>query len=186
MPLELPVPIATERLLLRPVQQADLPDLLVVNADDEVTRFLPYASWQSLDDGTAWLGRVEAQHAAGTGLQLVMADKVSGRVLGTCLLFRFDAGSQRAELGYVLGRASWGQGLMREALQALLATAFGSMALRRLEAEADPRNLASNRVLQQLGFAHEGLLRQRWMGKTGPVDTNIYGLLRGEWRAEPV
>ena len=45
--------IETARLALRPVERSDLPDLLEVNGDPEVTRFLPYPTWTSLDDGAA-------------------------------------------------------------------------------------------------------------------------------------
>jgi len=106
-----------------------------------------------------------------------------GRAVGTCLLFRFDAASARAELGYVLGRAQWGTGLMHEALAALIDAAFGAMALRRLEAEVDPRNAASGRLLRRLGFRREGLLRQRWVTKGAAADVEVYGLLSAEWVA---
>jgi RimJ/RimL family protein N-acetyltransferase len=72
---------------------------------------------------------------------------------------------------------------MREALEAMIGCAFSTMRLRRLEAEVDTRNLASARLLQRLGFAREGLLRQRWVAKGEVKDVEIYGLLRSEWPA---
>ena len=120
----------------------------------------------------------------GLALQLVVADQASDKAIGTCLLFRLEEASRRAELGYVLGRAHWGRGLMQEALSALLTRAFGMMALRRLEAEVDTRNAASARLLQRLGFSREGLLRQRWVTKGEAKDVEIYGLLCNEWPAK--
>ena len=181
MPLKPPAVIESNRLLIRLVEAADLPDLLAINGDDEVTRFLPYASWQSLADGQAWFKRMDALNAAGNGLQFVALEKLSGRVVATCLLFRYDEQSARAELGYVLGREHWGRGLMHEALTALITYALETYALRRLEAEVNPANDPSNRLLQKLGFTQEGLLRQRWFDKGSAHDTNIYGLLRDEW-----
>jgi RimJ/RimL family protein N-acetyltransferase len=55
------------------------------------------------------------------------------------------------------------------------------MALRRIEAEVDPRNLPSGHLLLRLGFAKEGLLRQRWFIKGEARDTEVFGLLRDEW-----
>jgi [ribosomal protein S5]-alanine N-acetyltransferase len=186
MPLLAPPPINTARSTVRLVEAADLPGLLTVNGDDLVTRHLPYASWQSLADGEAWLARMRAPIDAGTALQFVICDTASGQVLGSCLLFRFDEGSARAELGYVLGRAHWGRGLMFEALQALLAQAYGSLGLRRIEAEVNPANTASARLLERLGFTCEGLLRKRWVAKGATYDVNVYGLLRDEWPAVAV
>jgi RimJ/RimL family protein N-acetyltransferase len=150
-----------------------------------LTRFLPYATWQSLADGTAWLERMNALAQTGTGQQLVVVRNEDSRLVGTVLLFRFDEGSARMEIGYVLGRAFWRKGLMREALTAVCAHAFASMGVRRIEAEVDPDNLASNRLLVRLGFTREGTLRKRWVAKGAAYDTHIYGCLAEEWSTAP-
>ena len=181
MPLKPPSAIESSRLLIRLVTEADLPDLLVINGNDEVTRYLPYAAWQSLADGQAWFKRIEGLNATGNGLQFVAVEKSTGQVVATCLLFRYDEHSSRAELGYVLGREHWGRGIMHEALVELITFAFQTYALRRIEAEVNPANEASCRLIQKLGFTKEGLLRQRWFSKGSAHDTNIYGLLRDEW-----
>ena len=180
--LQAPARIETARLVVRAVEEADIAALVEVNQDDSVTQYLPYASWRSLDDGTAWLQRMRKLEATGTGVQLAILEKHSGRAIGTSLLFRHEAASARAELGYVLGRRHWGQRLMHEALAAIVAQVFIAGALRRLEAEVNPLNGASCRVLERLGFRHEGLLRQRWVAKGATYDTSLYGLLRDEWR----
>jgi [ribosomal protein S5]-alanine N-acetyltransferase len=174
--------IDSPRLSLRRVVEADLPDLLLVNGDAEVTRYLPYATWQSLDDGAAWLRRIEATHAAGSGEQLVMVRRDDARVVGSVLLFKHDEGSARVELGYVLGRAHWNQSLAQEAVVAACGHAFNALGIRRIEAEVNPDNLASNRLLQRIGFTREGTLRQRWVAKGETYDTHIYGCLADEWR----
>ena len=176
-----PSPIDTERLLVRPVVESDLPALLEVNASDEVTALLPYATWTSMADAEAWLQRMRGIEATGLALQFVAALKPTDKAIGTCLLFRLEEKSARAELGYALGRAFWGQGLMREALEALVGHAFDHMGLRRLEAEIDPRNVSSARLIRRLGFTQEGLLRQRWVSKGEAIDVEIHGLLQSEW-----
>ena len=181
MPLVAPAPIESERLLIRLASEDDLPALLDVNSDPEVTALLPYATWSSLGDAEAWYRRMQDLQSTGTALQFAIVAKAERRAIGTSLLFRFEAGSARAELGYVLGRPHWGRGLMREAMTALLGAAFGSMGLRRIEAEVDTRNAASAALLRRLGFTREGLLRQRWVAKGHAKDVEIFGLLRDEW-----
>jgi [ribosomal protein S5]-alanine N-acetyltransferase len=183
VPLATPSPIDTSRLQVRQVSEADVPALLEVNGDPEVTKFLPYPTWNSLIDGQAWFKRMQLIQEGGAALQFVVVDKHTDRAVGTCLLFRHDEGSARAELGYVLARACWGRGYMHEALGALVACAFTTMGLRRLEAEVDPRNAASGRLLQRLGFVREGLLRERWVDKGEAHDVEAYGLLKREWPA---
>jgi [ribosomal protein S5]-alanine N-acetyltransferase len=178
MPLTAPSLLETPRLHIRLATEADLPALLTFNGDDEVTRYLPYTTWQNMNDAQAWYVRMMGLQEAGGTLQFVVVDKQSAQAVGTCLLFRHDEASARAELGYVLARTQWGRGVMREALTALIDHAFTHMALRRLEAEIDPRNTASAALLQRLGFVQEGLLRQRWLTKGELTDSALYGLLR--------
>lgn len=176
-----PEPLYTPRLVVRPVIEQDLADLLVVNGDNEVTRYLPYATWAGMEDANAWLARMQAAQATGAALQWAVVERSSNTVVGACLLFQYDALSARAELGYVLGRPWWSRGYMHEALVALLDSAFHTLALRRIEAEVDPRNLASGALLRSLGFAAEGILRGRWVTKGLVCDVESFGLLREDW-----
>ncbi len=185
MGFPIPEVIVTPRLRVRLVEERDLPALLTVNGNDEVTRYLPYITWQTLADAAAWYARIGVARALGTTLQFVIAEKESDVAIGSCLLFRFEEASARAELGYVLGRGYWHSGYMNEALRAVIACGFGPLALRRIEAEVDVRNRPSARVLQKLGFMREGLLRERWVGKGEVKDVEIYGLLRHEWARVP-
>lgn len=175
--------LRTERLVLRLVREEDLPSLLEMNADDAVTRYLPYDSWRGMDDAQAWMARAQARLAANEAWQFVIVLRESGRVIGSCLLFHFDLPNGRAELGYLLGQAHWGAGYMREAAGALVELAFGPAGLRRLEAEIDPRNEASARLLERVGFVKEGHLRERWDTKGEVSDSGLYGLLQRDWLA---
>ena len=180
-------PVYSPRTCVRPVHQDDLGDLLAINSDDAVTQFLPYRSWQTPADASSWYERMQALEAAGTGIQLVISlnsanSQTEPRVIGSVLLFKFDAGSARAELGYVLGRPHWRQGLAREALQAVMRQAFGALGLRRIEAEVNTDNTASCALLCSLGFVLEGCLRQRWAVKGVTYDTHLYGCLVQDWQ----
>ncbi len=170
-------PLETPRLRLRRATPADLLALMAVNGDERVTCHLPCASWKTLDDAQAWFERMRLLQAGGGALQFVLLRREDELPVGTALLFRADEGSRRAEIGYVLAREHWGRGLMHEALQALLQWAFGTVRLHRVEAEVNPANEASWRLLERLGFQREGLLRQRWWGADGPHDVAAYGLL---------
>ena len=181
MPLIIPNRIETGRLLVRPMLESDLLDLLDVNSNEDVTALLPYRTWTSMADAVAWFARTRTLEAGGSAIQFVVVLRATGRAIGTCLLFRFEPGSSRIELGYVLGRRFWGQGLMREAVGGLLDRAFATMGIRRVEAEVDTRNAASARLMRHLGFTKEGLLRQRWVAKGEVRDVEMFGLLRDEW-----
>lgn len=174
--------IESPRLGLRPVHASDLEALMAVNGDPEVTRFLPYEAWRTLDDARAWLRRMDALTASGTGRQLVLERREDARVVGALLFFRFDEGSARVELGYVLGREHWGQGLMSEAVEAACAHAFSALGVRRIEAEVNTANAASSALLEKVGFTREGTARRRWVAKGQAYDTHLYGHLVEDWR----
>jgi RimJ/RimL family protein N-acetyltransferase len=172
----------TARVSVRAVALTDLDELMAVNGDDAVTRFLPYPSWRNREDALAWLVRMHGLVEAGTAAQLVMQHRASERVIGTVLLFNHDVASARIELGYALAREWWGQGIASEAIAATCEHAFGELGIRRIEAEVNPDNAGSNALLRRLGFMHEGVLRKRWVGRQGAYDSNIYGCLAEEWR----
>jgi RimJ/RimL family protein N-acetyltransferase len=175
----LPSSLHSERLSIRKLEEADIDDLLLINGDERVTRFLPYATWRSEADGQAWYQRMLDFMHEGNTLQFVIVEKATKRVIGTCMLFRYDEASRRAEIGYVMGHSHWRKGYSFEALTALIEYAFSELKLRRIEAEVEPDNNASNALLLKLGFICEGLLRERWDHQ----NTNIYGLLSHEWKS---
>src|SRR5438270_12254151 len=87
--LRLAAPLHSERVLIRPLLDTDLDALFPINGDDEVTRFLPYKTWHTMDDARAWLTRTRTLETAGNAVQLVLlrADATRSTVIGTCLLF---------------------------------------------------------------------------------------------------
>lgn len=172
--------VSSQRVVLRPVSESDLADLMEVNGDPEVTRYLPYKTWQTVEDAEAWFARMVELMASGTALQLAVERKLDNHVIGAVLLFKFDEGSSRVEIGYVLGRAYWQQGYAKEAIRALLSYLLHKSGIRRVEAEVNPENVASTALLESLGFKLEGFLRERWVAESGPYGVNVYGLLASD------
>jgi ribosomal-protein-alanine N-acetyltransferase len=85
-------------------------------------------------------------------------------------------------MGYELARAYWRQGIMREALGAIITYAFTQTALHRIEAVVNDANAPSLALLLNLGFTLEGTLRQRFYFADRYWDDVYLGLLTGGWR----
>jgi ribosomal-protein-alanine N-acetyltransferase len=192
-PFELPFPALIDghclpnlhaaRVSLRWLGPGDVGALYEVFSNAEVMRYWSKPPFTHIDEAHALLAAIERAFAQRTLFQWGIVRTGDDRVIGTCTLAAVDASNRRAELGYALGRAHWRQGLMREALERLLAFAFGELGLRRLEADVDPRNGASIALLERLGFRREGLLRERWL-VAGEVQDSVWlGLLRRDWEA---
>ena len=174
------LPIRTARLELRPLRHADVVSLFAIHSDPDAMRFWDAPVWKNDERGHAMVAR---DHASTTKDYLRLGIELAGRgqLLGTCALWRIDAQSRRAEIGYILGSPGWGQGYMHEALSALLDYAFTELDLNRIEADTDARNERSTRLLGRLGFAKEGLFRERCIVEGEISDSAMYGLLRREW-----
>ncbi|MEM7480655.1 MAG: GNAT family N-acetyltransferase [Acidobacteriota bacterium] len=86
-----------------------------------------------------------------------------------------------AEVGYALSTQAQGQGVMTEALRLLIDDLFTDTHLERIEARCAEGNLASQRVLEKLGFEREGLLRSYFRLPEGRVDNYLFSLLRSDW-----
>ncbi|MBY6185653.1 GNAT family N-acetyltransferase [Marinobacter hydrocarbonoclasticus] len=175
-------PITTARLTLRPVNEHDAPALFPLYADAEAMRFWSRPPFTALSEAEQLVQRgVEGWEQQQSMMWVVEAE---GVVAGTISLFSLSEQNRRAEIGYMLARPFWQQGIMSEALTAIIALAFGPMDLNRLEADIDPDNVASARLLQRLGFAHEGHLPQRWIVDGRVTDSDLYGLLKAHWCSE--
>jgi len=168
------------RVRLRWIERRDLADLFALFADPEVTRFWPWPALVTPAQAETLIGDIRAGFEARRLLQWGVARREDDRLIGTCMLASLDRRHRRAELGFALTRPEWGRGLMLEAVARLLNFAFGSLGLARLEADVDPRNFASLRLLERLGFRREGLLRERWRVAGEVQDSVLLGLLARE------
>lgn len=178
---QLPV-LTTARLRLRRIEERDVEALFAIFGDPLVARFTSRVAMADLDAAREFQAYIQHNLDTHDGWTWGVCRAGEDVVLGTLSLFALEAPQARAEVGYVFGRAAWGHGYAVEAMTALLDFAFHTLGLRRLEADADPRNLASLRVLERLGFAREGLLRERWNVGGEVQDTVIHGLLARQWR----
>lgn len=180
--LELPSgSIFSDRFELRLVTYRDLQALLKIHRVDEVNRYLPFETWQGMEDAEIWYERVKQRHQDREAVQWVICERSAGQVVGSCIMFGYEHDHARLEIGYGLGRDYWGRGIAREAVGRLVSYAFDNMQIRRLDARVDPRNDGSNALLKALGFSLEGCQRERQVLKGEVVDVNLWGLLRSQW-----
>jgi RimJ/RimL family protein N-acetyltransferase len=175
--------LTTERLVLREVAEHDVDAVFEMESDPVAMRYWSKPPMRDIAEARAAVERAMGFFAARVGLRWSISRPADDRMLGHLSLFNFSEQSGRAEIGYGLARRHWGQGFMHEALTAVVDHAFGPLGLRRLEADIEPRNQASLRALERLGFAREGLLRERWQVGDEISDSVLMGLLAHEWSA---
>ena len=173
--------LKTSRLSLRTISAADIDDFYAVYSNPEVMRYWSTPPLPNRDAASKLISEIHEGNERHDLLKWGIALLSNDRLIGSVTLFNLEFTHHRAEIGYVQGRAYWGQGYMQEALKAVINYAFESLNIHRLEADVDPRNDASVRTLERLGFQREGYLRERWQVNGEIQDAFFYGLLRPEW-----
>jgi len=179
-----PLPLHTERLLLRDVQPEDWRDVHGYASDPEVVKYMiwgPNTEEQSRAHAAAH-SRAPAQSPR-AAWELVLELKRTGKVIGGCGIRVRSTVHRDADIGYVLHRDYWGQGIIAEAASAIVEVGFSTLRMHRIWATADPENLRSIHVLERLGMRLEGRLREHLWCKQRWRDSALYSVLEHEWAA---
>jgi len=175
--------IHTSRLSLRWIRSEDVDDFYAVYSNPEVMRYWSTPPLPNQDAASKLIDEIHDGIERNDMLKWGIALRSNDKLIGSVTLFHIDLTHRRAEIGYAQGREFWGQGYMQEALKAVLNHAFVMLNLHRIEADVDPRNAASVRTLERLGFQREGYLRERWQVNGEIQDAFYYGLLRPDWES---
>ncbi len=156
MSIVLPELIHTKRLTLRKPREADAQFIFdAYTQDDEVARYLVWRPHRSLSETDAFISYCISEWASGRRPYILTLRESENRPVG---MLEARILQNTLDIGYVLERASWGSGLMTEAM-----TAVGELALAipecfRVQASCSVDNHASARVLEKSGFVREGRL----------------------------
>ena len=169
--------LSTSRLVLRAITEADSSALFEIFSDSDVMRYWSRPPMTSREQARALAIEIQAHWLTRTLFQWGIAERAGGALVGTCTLYRWDRAHARAEIGYALRKDRWGRGLASEAVAAVLDFAFGRMGLHRVGADTDPRNVASARLLERLGFKLEGHQRETYRHLDEWADSALWGLL---------
>jgi len=149
--------LATPRLVLRPFAPGDVDELLTMDGDARVMRYIGTGLGpRTRDEVAASIGRVMDFAARHPGMSLLHASaRDTGRFVGGCGLFPLPDDSA-IEIAYRLPHDCWGQGYATEMAQAVMAHGFDTLGLARIVGVTYPENEPSQRVLLKIGMRAEG------------------------------
>ncbi len=175
--------LETERLLLRAVTPDDAADMFHIMRDPHVTRYFGSTPMVLENEAAQRIERINLAWQEQTGVRWAITQRGSARLLGTCGYWRLVKPHFWAEIGYELAPKYWGQGIMTEAIGAVLQFGFTTMGLHRVEAQIHPANIGSRRVLEKLGFVQEGYFRENYYEAVDGqfTDTAVFSLLQATW-----
>ena len=158
--------LETQRLVLRQETPEDADAVFAVFSDPKVTQFHDLDTFSKIEEAFGLIERRTKRFETGQGIRWGIARQLDNIVIGSCG-FTWDKQAQGAEIGYELKSAYWRQGIMTEALQAILQFGFFACNLQLVIAEVMLNNIASKKLLCKLGFQSQGVLKQHgfWKGQ---------------------
>ncbi len=176
-----PQELKTARLLLRPLEQADIPAIVRLAGAREIASMTaniphPYTEHDARD----FLARVSEEFRSGLSVSFAICVSPARELCGVAGL-NITPAHQRAELGYWIGIPFWGNGYATEAAGAVVAFGFEALALHRIYAFHFAGNDASKRVLEKIGMRREGRSREHIKKWDRFVDLENYGMLKSEF-----
>ncbi|MCM1104005.1 MAG: GNAT family N-acetyltransferase [Clostridium sp.] len=169
--------LETERLILRRFVIEDADEMYRNWAnDDEVTKYLTWPTHPNADVTRAVLESWTACYEQADYYNWGIVQKESGKLIGNISVVSQDKEKQSAELGWCMGKAWWGQGIMPEAAGAVVEYLFTEAGFQRITARHDQNNPKSGRVMQKIGMQYEETRKAGGRNNQGIADMVCYQL----------
>jgi RimJ/RimL family protein N-acetyltransferase len=162
--IDVPMPIRTPRLMIRPKQIGDgtLISEAVHETWDDLRRWMRWA--EDPDAFTAERLEIRTRQVMASFLlreviELIGIESATGRAVVWCGLHDIDWDGRQCDTGFWVRKNAQGRGIATEAANAMVRYAFGALGMRRVGMTHSEGNEASRRIAHKLGFSFEGLQR---------------------------
>jgi ribosomal-protein-alanine N-acetyltransferase len=173
-----PFPVlSTERLLLREVSKDDAEEIFFLRSDKEVLTYLDRDPAKSIDEAIQWIEMINEATKKNEAVAWAMNLKDQPKLIGTFSFWNIRKEHYRAEIGYVLHPAHQGKGLMQEAMAIAVGYGFKTIKFHSIDANVNPENTASIKLLEKNNFIREACLKESWYYNGKFLDALIYSLI---------
>lgn len=173
--LDLPK-IETSRLTLRKLEVKDAQDMFEFTCDPAVETCDPIDT--CLDDTKQYIQQTIENYKHGKAAPWAIELKQEKKLIGYCGFFEFDPKNSKCRIAFALSPKYQNQGLMSEALAAIVDFTFNMLKINRIEARVHLDDDVSPNLLNKLGMTCEGTLSEFEHIKGGFQDVKIFSLLR--------
>ena len=169
--------LTTNRLVLREITLDDAPELFFMRTDDRVMKYIERPRPKNIDETIAFIKMISDLRNKNEIITWGISLKNEPKLIGTVVFLNFKKEHYRAEFGYALHPDHWGKGIMDEVAKTVIDYGFKVLKLHSMEANINPENIASQKLLEKNGFVREAYYKENffWEGKF--LDSAIYSLL---------
>lgn len=177
------VTLETPRLILRKFEMSDANDMFKNWAsDDEVSKFLSWSTHKDIDETKQILSKWISQSSNPDYYNWIITSKDTHEGIGGISVESINSKNSSCELGYNLSASYWNNGVMTEALKAVIKFLFTDIGFNRIQCKHDPMNIASGQVMIKSGMSYEGTLRQNFFANGRFHDSKLYAILKEDFK----
>ena len=169
--------ITTNRLVLRRIKKKDVNEILFLRSDKRVLNYLDVAPAKTKKVALEFIKKVQDAIKSSDGITWAITLKNKPKLIGNIGFWRMQKEHYRAEIGYVLHPHYWRKGITQEAMTAVIKYGFEVMKLHSIEANVNPDNAASIRLLEKNSFVKEAYFKENYYFDGKFLDTAIYSLI---------
>jgi RimJ/RimL family protein N-acetyltransferase len=174
--------IKTNRLILRQIKHSDLNEIFFLRSDVRVMKYLDRPAAKTTADADEFIQKIIESELKNEGITWAITLKTDPKLIGTIGFWRIQKDHYRAEIGYILHPDCWGKGIMQEALTEVIKYGFEVMKLHSVEANVNPGNSASIKLLEKNRFVQEAYYKENYFFNGKFVDSVIYSLLISDYK----
>lgn len=175
--------IETQRVILRRFTMDDANDMF--NnwfGDSEVCKYMAWPHRKNIEQAKFIIENLLNAYEEPSFYQWAIILKENNKNIGTTGLSIVDEGYLCGGISYCIGKKYWGKGIATEVVQAVLEFAFNTVGFNRIEAYHAVDNIASGRVMKNVGMTFEGFARQKYKSNRGFEDSNVYAILKEDFK----
>ena len=154
--------LESERLICRSFNQSDAETLFKLRSDRDVLKYMDADAHKSISDSDRMIESILKAFEEGSGINWVIDLKETNTMIGYIGFWRLMKENVRAEIGYALEPQFWGKGYMSEAIKIVLDFGFKQLRLHSVEANINPENERSEKLLEKMGFRMEAHFRENY------------------------
>jgi ribosomal-protein-alanine N-acetyltransferase len=174
----LPFPaLSTRRLILRQLTLNDDQEIFELRSDERVLQHLIISKCKNLNEAKQFIEMINGGINRDEWIYWGITENGNDTLIGTFCIWHISKENSRAEVGYALHPDHQGKGIMNEAMDVALDYGFNVMQLHSIEANVDPGNIASIKLLEKKGFVKEAHFKENLFYNGKFLDTAIYSLI---------
>ncbi|MEP7170809.1 MAG: GNAT family N-acetyltransferase [Bacteroidota bacterium] len=172
--------LETERLFFRQINANDVQDVFELRTNERVIKYSDRPKMKNIQEAVEMIKKISTSYGNNEGIAWAMEMKETKKTAGHITYWRIIKEHHRAEIGYALLPDYWGKGIMTEAINKIIEFGFSEMKLHSIEANVNPANLPSIKLLERTGFKREAYFKENYFFEGRFLDSAIYSLINNK------